>query len=65
MFCSLEVYPLVIAAHPSQPNHFALGLTNGRVHVLEPLESKGEWGIPPQPKDGEGLSTASCLEVFE
>lgn len=62
---SLEVYPLVIAAHPSQPNHFALGLTNGRVHVLEPLESKGEWGIPPQPKDGEGLSTASCLEVFE
>ncbi|KAK9279580.1 hypothetical protein L1049_013259 [Liquidambar formosana] len=53
---SLEVYPLVIAAHPSEPNQFALGLTNGRVHVLEPLESEGEWG-PPPPEDGEQHST--------
>ncbi|XP_050268413.1 topless-related protein 4 isoform X2 [Quercus robur] len=61
---SSEVYPIVIAAHPFQPNNIALGLTDGRVHVLEPLESEGEWGISPQPKDGEGLSTASCSAVL-
>ncbi|KAK7834578.1 topless-related protein 4 [Quercus suber] len=65
---SSEVYPIVIAAHPFQPNHIALGLTDGRVHVLEPLESEGEWGmspqLSPQPKDGEGLSTASCSAVL-
>jgi len=64
LFSSSEVYPIVIAAHPFLPNNIALGLTDGRVHVLEPLESEGEWGISPQPKDGEGLSTASCSAVL-
>ncbi|KAK3436786.1 hypothetical protein EUGRSUZ_C01427 [Eucalyptus grandis] len=41
---SFRVYPLVIAAHPSEPNQFALGLTDGSVYVLEPLEYEGEWG---------------------
>ncbi|KAF8393179.1 hypothetical protein HHK36_021420 [Tetracentron sinense] len=41
---SLMVYPLVIAAHPSEPNQFALGLTDGAVYILEPLESEGKWG---------------------
>lgn len=62
---SLEVYPLVIAAHPFQSNQIALGLTNGRVHVLEPLDSKREWGAPPLPKDGEGLEAASCSAALE
>ncbi|KAK3436799.1 hypothetical protein EUGRSUZ_C01415 [Eucalyptus grandis] len=44
---SLKVYPIVIAAHPSEPNQFALGLTDGSVYVLEPLESQGKWGTPP------------------
>ncbi|KAK9130670.1 hypothetical protein Sjap_011157 [Stephania japonica] len=38
-----RVHPLVIAAHPSKPNQIALGMTNGAVHVLEPLESEGNW----------------------
>jgi len=38
------VYPLVIAAHPAEPNQFALGLSDGGVQVIEPLESEGKWG---------------------
>ncbi|KAF8393175.1 hypothetical protein HHK36_021416 [Tetracentron sinense] len=41
---SLMVYPLVFAAHPSEPHQFALGLTDGAVYILEPLESEGKWG---------------------
>ncbi|CAA2973430.1 topless-related 4-like isoform X1 [Olea europaea subsp. europaea] len=40
---SLQAYPLVIAAHPSKPNQFAVGLSDGGVYVLEPLESEGKW----------------------
>ncbi|KAJ7958782.1 Topless-related protein [Quillaja saponaria] len=50
---SLEVYPIVIAAHPSKPHQFALGLNNGEVLILEPLESKGEWGMAPSSDDGD------------
>ncbi|PRQ46323.1 putative transcription factor WD40-like family [Rosa chinensis] len=56
---SLSVYPLVVAAHPSDPNQFALGLTDGGVHVLEPLESEGKWGTSPPTENGAGPSTAS------
>ncbi|GAV85706.1 hypothetical protein CFOL_v3_29140 [Cephalotus follicularis] len=53
----LELYPLVIAAHPSEPNQIALGLTNGRVLVLEPVEFGGEWGLPPPPSEvDDGIS---------
>ncbi|CAI0469988.1 unnamed protein product [Linum tenue] len=51
---SLRVYPLVIAAHPSEANQFALGLTDGAVHVLEPLESEGKWGTAPPAENGAG-----------
>ncbi|KAH7427885.1 hypothetical protein KP509_10G065300 [Ceratopteris richardii] len=44
------VYPLVIAAHPGEPNQFALGLTDGGVQVVEPLESEGRWGTAPPPE---------------
>ncbi|KAL5985608.1 hypothetical protein ACLOJK_027594 [Asimina triloba] len=53
---SPSVYPLVIAAHPSEPNQFALGLTDGGVHVLEPLESEGKWGVPPPAENGSASS---------
>ncbi|OIV99901.1 hypothetical protein TanjilG_26239 [Lupinus angustifolius] len=57
---SLRVHPLVIAAHPSEPNQFALGLTNGGVHVLEPLDSEGRWGSPlPSENGAAGPSTTS------
>ncbi|XP_057957673.1 topless-related protein 2 [Malania oleifera] len=39
------VYPLVIATHPQEPNQLAVGLTDGTIKVLEPLESEGKWGV--------------------
>ncbi|KAG7021233.1 Topless-related protein 4 [Cucurbita argyrosperma subsp. argyrosperma] len=57
---SLRVHPLVIAAHPSEPNQFALGLSDGGVHVLEPSESEGKWGTSPPVENGAGSSTASA-----
>ncbi|KAJ6673234.1 TOPLESS-RELATED PROTEIN 1-LIKE ISOFORM X1 [Salix viminalis] len=56
---SLRVYPLVIAAHPSEPDQFALGLTDGGIHVFEPLEPEGKWGTSPPVENGAGPSTAS------
>jgi len=46
-----NVYPLVIAAHPSEPNQFAVGLTDGGIQVIEPLESECKWGITIRPLD--------------
>ncbi|XP_058111439.1 protein TPR3-like [Magnolia sinica] len=57
---SSNIHPLVIAAHPSEPNQFALGLTDGGVHVLEPLESEGKWGIPPPAENGPGSSMSTA-----
>ncbi|XP_022755149.1 topless-related protein 4-like [Durio zibethinus] len=56
---SLRVFPLVIAGHPSDPNQFALGLTDGGVYILEPLESEGKWGTTPPVENGAGPSTPS------
>lgn len=56
---SARVFPHVIAAHPSDPDQFALGLSDGGVHVLEPLESEGKWGTAPPAENGAGPSTAS------
>ncbi|CAK7345436.1 unnamed protein product [Dovyalis caffra] len=56
---SLRVYPLVIAAHPTEPDQFALGLTDGGVHVLEPSDSEGKWGTSPPVENGAGPSTTS------
>ncbi|KAF8394610.1 hypothetical protein HHK36_020824 [Tetracentron sinense] len=39
------VYPLVIAAHPQESNQLAVGLTDGSVKVIEPLEVEGKWGV--------------------
>ncbi|KAI4379481.1 hypothetical protein MLD38_005772 [Melastoma candidum] len=56
---SSRVHPLVIAAHPSEANQFALGLNDGSVYVLEPLESEGKWGTSPPLENGAGPSNAS------
>ncbi|XP_073010395.1 protein TPR3 [Typha latifolia] len=53
------VHPLVIAAHPLEPNQFALGLTDGGVHVLEPLESEGKWGVAPPAENGSASSMST------
>ncbi|KAL9260041.1 Topless-related protein [Drosera capensis] len=56
---SMRVYPLVIAAHPSEPTQFALGLTDGGVCILEPLESEGQWGTAPPAENGAGTTASS------
>ena len=45
---SLGLHSLVIAAHPSDPNQFAVGLTNGGAYVIDQPESK-----PPDNDDPE------------
>lgn len=42
---SQPLYPLVIAAHPQEPNQFAVGLTDGCVKVIEPAGSEGKWVV--------------------
>ncbi|KAH0731662.1 hypothetical protein KY289_002850 [Solanum tuberosum] len=49
---SQSVYPLVVAAHPQEPSQFAVGLTDGTVKVIEPLESDGKWGVSPPIDNG-------------
>ncbi|XP_047324317.1 topless-related protein 3-like [Impatiens glandulifera] len=44
---SVPVYPVAVAAHPQDPNQFAVGLNDGSVKVLEPLESDAKWGVSP------------------
>ncbi|XP_057828956.1 protein TPR3 isoform X1 [Cryptomeria japonica] len=50
---SSVVYPLVVAAHPTEPNQFALGLSDGTVQVLEPLDLQGMW-ISTSAENGTG-----------
>ncbi|XP_021906564.1 protein TOPLESS [Carica papaya] len=57
------VHPLVIAAHPQEPNQFALGLSDGGVHVFEPLESEGKWGVPPPAENGSTSSVPATPPV--
>ncbi|MQL85482.1 hypothetical protein Taro_017988 [Colocasia esculenta] len=45
-------YPTVIAAHPSEPNQIALGMTDGAVHVVEPSDADQKWGVPPPQENG-------------
>ncbi|GAY54426.1 hypothetical protein CUMW_156590 [Citrus unshiu] len=49
---SQTVYPHVVAAHPLEPNQFAIGLTDGSVKVMEPSESEGKWGVSPPVDNG-------------
>nr|TKS11864.1 hypothetical protein D5086_0000068850 [Populus alba] len=42
---SLGVHPLVVAAHPQEPDQFAVGLKDGAVIVFEPPISVGKWSM--------------------
>ncbi|KAJ3698981.1 hypothetical protein LUZ61_002686 [Rhynchospora tenuis] len=53
------VHLVVVTAHPSVSNQFALGLTDGGVLVLEPLESEGKWGAAPVSENGS-VRASSC-----
>ncbi|KAL9264851.1 TPR3-like protein [Drosera capensis] len=44
---STWIYPLSVATNPSFPNQFAVGLSDGAVHVLEQLEKDRTWGVNP------------------
>uniref|UniRef100_A0ACD5VNB0 Uncharacterized protein n=1 Tax=Avena sativa TaxID=4498 RepID=A0ACD5VNB0_AVESA len=46
------IYPYVVAAHPQEPNQFAVGMSDGSVKVMEPLESEGKWGTPAPMENG-------------
>lgn len=39
--CSQNIYPIVVAAHPEKPYQFAIGLNDGYVKVIEPVNSAG------------------------
>ncbi|KHG04331.1 Topless-related 2 -like protein [Gossypium arboreum] len=46
------VHPLVVTAHPQEANQLALGLTDGLVKVIEPLETERKWGLPVPVNNG-------------
>lgn len=60
---SSNVHPLVIAAHPQEAHQFAVGLSDGGVHVFEPLESEGKWGVPPPMENGSAGSVPTTPSV--
>ena len=45
------------------PNQFALGIPDGSIHVFEPLESEGKWGVPPPLENGfaKGVPAAPSI----
>ncbi|XP_065020995.1 protein TOPLESS-RELATED PROTEIN 2-like isoform X3 [Musa acuminata AAA Group] len=47
-----SVHPMVIAAHPSEPNQIALGMNDGAVHVVEPSDPDSKWGVAPPQENG-------------
>ncbi|XP_061369331.1 topless-related protein 2-like isoform X1 [Gastrolobium bilobum] len=51
---SQNAYPLVVTAHPQEPNQFAVGLSDGSIKVIEPTESEGRWGVNA-PLDNNGM----------
>eukprot|EP00250_Pteridium_aquilinum_P001788 c12001_g1_i1 orf=142-3522(+) len=60
---SSSVFPTVISAHPLDANQFVLGLTDGTVQVIEPLESEGKWGSAPPAENGSIGIAASAVIV--
>lgn len=60
IFCSSSpVYPLVIAAHPSEHNQIALGMSDGTVYVVEPLDVEQKWGAQTCQDNGSIPSNSS------
>ena len=59
------MYPLVVAAHPQEPNQFAIGLTDGSVYVFEPLESESKWEVPQRIENGSTSSISPQVAVLD
>ncbi|KAI3926997.1 hypothetical protein MKW98_027770 [Papaver atlanticum] len=51
-----QAYPLVVVAHPHEPNQFAVGLSDGSIQVVEPSDSDSKWGVS-EPSDNGTTST--------
>ncbi|XP_068312754.1 topless-related protein 1-like isoform X2 [Pyrus communis] len=60
--CSAS-HPLVVAAHPQEPNQFAIGLTDGAVIIFEPLKSEDKWGVPPPVDNGLHTTNEGSLGI--
>lgn len=48
------VFPMVIAAHPTELNQLALGMSDGSVNVIEPSDAEQKWGVCPPFENGGG-----------
>lgn len=57
------MHPLVVTAHPQEPNQLAVGLTDGSVKVIEPLDSEGKWGVAAPVDNGmpNGMITSPSI----
>ncbi|XVF41623.1 hypothetical protein PTKIN_Ptkin01aG0294400 [Pterospermum kingtungense] len=58
---SNSAYAVVIAAHPSEPNQIALGMSDGAIHVVEPSSSdvESKRGATPSLDNGSIPSSSS------
>jgi hypothetical protein len=54
------VYPMVVAAHPLEPNQIAVGMSDGAVHVVEPLDADPKWGVAPPQDNGNHPAMSSA-----
>jgi WD40 repeat protein len=54
------VYPMVVAAHPLEPNQIAVGMSDGAVHVVEPLDTDPKWGVAPPQDNGAHPAMSSA-----
>ncbi|KAL0927511.1 hypothetical protein M5K25_001686 [Dendrobium thyrsiflorum] len=54
-----SVYPTVVAAHPSEANQIALGMSDGTVHVVEPSDVEPKWGGPMPAQENGPLPAMS------
>ncbi|WCJ30341.1 Protein TOPLESS [Euphorbia peplus] len=62
---SSTVYPLVIAANPREPDQFTIGLTDGSVIILEPLEAHGKWNlVSPRTENGSASNHHPATPVI-
>jgi hypothetical protein len=55
-----SVYPMVVAAHPLEPNQIAVGMSDGAVHVVEPLDADPKWGVAPPQDNGAHPAMSSA-----
>ncbi|KMZ75796.1 WD-40 repeat protein-like [Zostera marina] len=57
------VFPMVIAAHPTDLNQLALGMSDGSVNVIEPSDAEQKWGVCPPFENGGGGGNGSIAAL--